>query len=376
MLRILTVIGARPQFVKAAVISRLARTKVWSDRVEEILVHTGQHYDENMSEVFFRDMEIPKPDYNLNVGSGGHGASTGAMLAGIEKLILEGKPDVVLVYGDTNSTLAGALAASKLHVPVAHVEAGLRSYMMAMPEEQNRRLTDHLSSWLLCPTDVAVSNLAKEGIRDAWSTGPAADNSPSPDLKFVSVVGDVMLDASTHYRAQARERGGKVLEGLPAGFCLATIHRAENTDDPARLASIVAAIGEVPEVPVVLPLHPRTRKVMEKAGLSFGTNVRVVDPVGYFEMLCLEDACSFVLTDSGGVQKEAFFFGKPCVTMRDSTEWVELVESGWNVLVGADKRAIASAMRNPPKPRSKPALYGEGKAGEAILSALCGERHA
>ncbi len=366
MLEILTVIGARPQFVKAAVISRLVRSEAWKGRVRETLVHTGQHYDENMSEVFFRDMEIPKPDYNLNAGSGSHGAATGAMLAGVETLIVERKPDVVLVYGDTNSTLAGALAASKLHVPVAHVEAGLRSYMMVMPEEQNRRLTDHLSTWLLCPTATAVDNLAKEGILDAGGARPSADH------KSVAMVGDVMLDASTYYRVNARERGGKVLEGLPEGFCLATIHRAENTDDPGRLAAIVSAINAVPESPVVLPLHPRTRKVLARHGLSFAKHVRILDPVGYFEMLCLEEACSFVLTDSGGVQKEAFFFGKPCVTMRDSTEWVELVDSGWNVLVRADRDAIVAAIKRPPEPSGRPALYGNGHAGQAILEKIFG----
>jgi len=363
MLRIMTVIGARPQFVKAAVLSRLIRSDAYSGEVEELLVHTGQHYDENMSEVFFREMEIPKPDVNLNVGSGTHGAMTGSMLEGIERLIVEHKPDVVLVYGDTNSTLAGALAASKLHVPVAHVEAGLRSYMMAMPEEQNRRLTDHLSTWLFCPTATAVRNLEKEGIRDRPGL-------PNPDSKAVVVSGDIMLDASTHYRKSAKARAGAVLEGTPKDFYLLTVHRAENTDDPARLGAIVSAINAVPEKAAVFPIHPRTRKILERLGLAFGPHVRLLDPVGYYEMLCLEDECSFVLTDSGGVQKEAFFFGKPCVTMRDSTEWVELVDAGWNTLVGADERAIRAAIMERATPSERPPLYGEGNAAAVILDTL------
>jgi UDP-GlcNAc3NAcA epimerase len=360
----MTVVGARPQFVKAAVLSRLIRGGEYGARARETLVHTGQHYDENMSEVFFRDMEIPKPDVNLNVGSGGHGAMTGRMLEGIEGLILERKPDILLVYGDTNSTLAGALAASKLHVPVAHVEAGLRSYMMAMPEEQNRRLSDQLSSWLFCPTEAAVRNLAKEGIANAGS-GRA-----SPDAKAVLMSGDIMLDASLYYREKAKTRPGLSLPPLPDEFYLLTMHRAENTDDPERLGAIVSAINAAPERKAVCPLHPRTRKLMAAQGLSFGPHVTLLDPVGYYEMLYLEDACSFVLTDSGGVQKEAYFFKKPCVTLRDSTEWVELVDCGWNTLVGADRGAIEAALRSPTAPDSYPALYGNGNAGRAILDAL------
>jgi len=364
MLEMMTIVGARPQFVKAAVLSRLARSAGFEGRINETLVHTGQHYDDNMSEVFFRDMEIPKPDVNLNIGSGSHGATTAAMLSGIEGLILARKPDILLVYGDTNSTLSGALAASKLNLPIAHVEAGLRSYMMAMPEEQNRRMTDHLSSWLFCPTSTAVSNLVKEGIVDSNPSRPTAD------VKSVSMTGDVMLDASTYYRRNALSRAGAILDGLPAGFYLLTIHRAENTDDPARLEAIVSAINSVPDRPAVFPIHPRTRKILSQRGLSFGAHVTLLDPVGYYEMLCLEDACSFVLTDSGGVQKEAFFFEKPCITMRDSTEWVELVETGWNTLVGADRDAIVGAIRNPASPNTHPPLYGAGEAGRNILEYL------
>lgn len=364
MLKVMTIVGARPQFVKAAVLSRLIRSGEYAARVKEILVHTGQHYDENMSRVFFEEMAIPEPDVNLNIGSGRHGAMTGAMLAGIENLILENGPDAVIVYGDTNSTLAGALAASKLHVPVAHVEAGLRSYMMAMPEEQNRRIADHLATWLFCPTSTAVANLAKEGI------GTAAKGMPTPDSKSVVMSGDIMLDASSYYRPIAIQRAGAILRDAPKGFYLLTIHRAENTDDPERLAAIVDAINSVPEIPSVFPIHPRTRKILDQRGLSFGDHVHLMDPVGYYEMLCLEDACDFVLTDSGGVQKEAFFFGKPCITMRDSTEWVELVETGWNTLVGADRARIREAIKGRKTPRDRPPLYGEGHAAEVILNTL------
>jgi UDP-GlcNAc3NAcA epimerase len=364
---VLTIIGARPQFVKAAVFSRFVRRGEWSGRIKEILVHTGQHYDENMSEVFFREMEIPKPDVNLAIGSGSHGEMTGAMLARIEGLILDRKPDCLIVYGDTNSTLAGALAASKLHVPVAHVEAGLRSYMMAMPEEQNRRLTDHLSTWLFCPTARAISNLEKEGIRDCGS------KNPNPDEKSVSNVGDIMYEASSYYRSFAKERAGRVLDGLPLGFYLLTVHRAENTDDISRLREIIAGVNSAPNRPAVFPMHPRTRKVMEREGLRLGPHVRVMDPVGYFEMLTLEGACSFIMTDSGGVQKEAFFFGKPCLTLRDATEWVELVEAGWNKLVTCDSTAIHEALESVQAPSSRPRLYGAGNTAELIARRLLRE---
>lgn len=363
-MHIMTVVGARPQFIKAAVLSRLIRSDEYRGRIRETLVHTGQHYDENMSEVFFREMDIPRPDHNLAVGSGSHGAMTGAMLAGIEHLILEEKPDLVLVYGDTNSTLAGALAAAKLHVPVAHVEAGLRSYMMAMPEEQNRRLTDQLSSWLFCPTQTAARNLAKEGIEDAGLA------SPSPDAKAVKVVGDVMLDASLYYRASMSGIRTELRSKLPARFYLLTLHRAENTDEPGRIASIARAVNEQKDIQAVFPVHPRTRKTIERLGISFGPHVRMIDPVGYFDMLALEDACDFVMTDSGGVQKEAYFFGKPCITLRESTEWVELVEAGWNRLVGADEALIRDAIKNIDVKGISGRLYGEGKAGRDICEML------
>ena len=364
MTKILTVIGARPQFVKAAVLSRLVRTERYRDSIQEFLVHTGQHYDANMSEVFFSEMEIPAPDANLGIGSGNHGQMTGLMLMRLEELILENKPDILLVYGDTNSTMAGALAASKLHVPVAHVEAGLRSYMMEMPEEQNRRLTDNLASYLFCPTQTAIHNLEVEGIR------PSEEGKPSADHKRVSMVGDIMLDASLHYRGKSSKAAETLVGGLPRPFCLLTIHRAENTDDLTRLRAIVEGINEASETNFVFPIHPRTRKVLEGNGLAFGKHVRLIDPVGYFEMLALENACSFVMTDSGGVQKEAYFFEKPCLTIRDSTEWVELVDAGWNTLVGAERAAIRTALGEVKAPVEHPLLYGRGEAAVAIADTL------
>lgn len=363
-MRILTVVGARPQFIKAAVVSRLLRGGSYREKIEEILVHTGQHYDENMSEVFFREMGIPEPDVNLNIGSSGHGKMTGAMLARIEELLLEKRPDLVLVYGDTNSTLAGALAAAKLHVPVAHVEAGLRSFMMAMPEEQNRIVADRLATWLFCPTKTAICNLEREGI-------PARDpERPTADEKSVTMVGDVMLDASLYYRRVSAARAEEFLAPLPKDFYLLTIHRAENTDDPLRLRSIVAAVNARSDLNAIFPVHPRTRSVLDRLDLRFGPHVSLLDPVGYFDMLSLEEACRFVVTDSGGVQKEAYFFQKPCMTLRDSTEWVELVESGWNRLVGADTEAIVSGFDSMLPPDSQFSLYGDGRAGEAILDRL------
>ena len=371
MIHVLTVIGARPQFVKAAVVSRLVRSPAWAGRIRETLVHTGQHYDDSMSDVFFREMRIPEPDVNLGVGGGSHGAMTGAMLAGLERLVVERKPDLVLVYGDTNSTLAGALAASKLHVPVAHVEAGLRSRDKRMPEEQNRIVADHLSAWLLCPTDAAIRNLAAEGIRDAAGRG----DSPTSDAQRVANVGDVMYDASLYYRRIAAERPAseRALARLglePGGFRLLTLHRAENTDDCVRLAGILDGLGAAGSLPILFPVHPRTAKALANADLSLPSSVQAVEPVGFLDMLELEESCASVVTDSGGVQKEAYFFGKPCVTLRDSTEWVETVESGWNRLAGADPAAIAAAMAAPAPSGARPLLYGDGDAGSAILAEL------
>ena len=352
---------------KAAVLSRYVREHGARLGLREFLVHTGQHYDDNMSELFFREMGIPTPDINLNVGSGSHGKMTGEMLIALEAIMLDRKPDIILVYGDTNSTLAGALAASKLHIPVAHVEAGLRSYMMNMPEEQNRRMTDHLATWLFCPTTIAIANLSKEGILDSVEGNPNADN------KRVTNVGDIMLEASLYYR----ERATQLINGNPArsagiegAFSLLTIHRAENTDDPSKLGNIVAALNAMDDIEFLFPVHPRTRKILDSLGLVLGKHVKKIDPVGYLDMIRLESECDFVVTDSGGVQKEAFFFNKPCITLRDRTEWVELVEAGWNTLAGTDTERIVDAARKIRSPASKPVLYGDGKCAEKIALEL------
>jgi UDP-GlcNAc3NAcA epimerase len=354
-MKILTVIGARPQFIKAAAVSRLLRA---APGTSEVLVHTGQHYDGNMSDVFFDELGIPAPDHHLGVGSGSHGAMTGRMLEKIESVVLAEKPDALLVYGDTNSTLAGALAAAKLHVSVAHVEAGLRSFNMRMPEEVNRLLTDHVSKWLFCPTWAAVDNLKREGIADGR----------------VRLVGDVMYDVALAARDPGRtvDRWGV----RPGNYILATVHRAENTDDPARLAAIFGGLAEVaPRVPVVLPLHPRTRAVLKRDSVAGTAGVHLTDPVGYLDMACLERHARLVVTDSGGVQKEAFFHRVPCVTLRDETEWVELVEMGWNRLVPpttptAVRDGILAALESKDR-RDPPAdLYGGGKAAERIVQHL------
>ncbi len=317
----------------------------------DVLVHTGQHYDDNMSDVFFRELDIPEPEINLGVGSGPHGAQTGAMMAGLEKVALQVRPDWVLVYGDTNSTLAAALVAAKLHIPLAHVEAGLRSFDRRMPEEINRVLADHVSDLLLCPTEVAVRNLAREGIE-----------------RGVHLVGDVMYDAFLFNLDQARQRDAAVKKlGFVHGqFALATLHRAENTDDAARLRSILQGIDQS-GLEVVLPLHPRTRARLEGPPPA---RIHVLDPVGYLEMLALEEAAAVIVTDSGGVQKEAYFLGKPCVTLRDSTEWTETVEAGWNVLVGGDSDHIAQAMRTFRPNGERPELFGDGHAAEKISELL------
>lgn len=365
-MHIITIIGARPQFVKAAVLSRYLKNNP-SLGISETLVHTGQHYDANMSDIFFTQMDIPHPDVNLHLGSGSHGVMTGTMLAEIEKILLDKKPDAVLVYGDTNSTLAGALAASKLLIPVIHVEAGLRSYMMAMPEEQNRRLTDHIATWLFCPTKTAIDNLAKEGIvHNAQGEKASADN------KYVIQTGDIMYDASLYYRQKAVEKNirSENLCGFKDNFLLLTIHRAENTDNLERLKAIIDGINSVKDKNFVFPLHPRTRKILESNGFHFDSHVQLIEPVGYLEMISLESACSGIVTDSGGVQKEAYFFNKPCITLRDTTEWTELVESGWNTLVGADTNKIISSINNIHTPDGHPDLYGNGNTVEQICAGI------
>jgi len=356
-----SVVGARPQFVKAAVMSRaLAR----HGRVRELLIHTGQHYDANMSAHFFRDLDIPKPAFHLGVGSCPPGTQVGRMLEAMEEALGEAPPKLILTFGDTNSTLAGALLGAYHHLPVAHVEAGLRSYNWAMPEEINRVVTDRLSSLLFCPSEVAKSNLASEGI-----------------VSGVHVVGDIMLDAVLHYQDRAGERAKAFLAAIAveSDFVLATIHRAENTDDASRLGAIFAGLGRSPW-PVVLPLHPRTREAMARAGIEPPANVRVCEPVGYLEMLGLESLARAIVTDSGGVQKEAYFAATPCLTARDETEWVETVEANWNRLVGCRPDAIArglddvAAGRFPPSRKRLP-LYGDGAAGErmaALVAETCG----
>ena len=316
MKKILTVIGARPQFIKAAPVSKVLKE---NGGFEEILVHTGQHYDANMSQVFFDELEIPPPQYNLDVGSGGHGEQTGEMLKRLEPLLVKEKPDLVLVYGDTNSTLAGALAASKLHIPVAHVEAGLRSFNRTMPEEINRVIADHLSTLLFCPTTTAVENLKNEGI-----------------TKNVFKTGDVMYDVALQFAEKAKAKSTILSKLLlkPKGFILVTIHRAENTDDKPRLVNILSALDTLShDSVIVFPMHPRTKKMIDSFGLNrLLTNIKVIGPAGFLDMISLESNAKLIMTDSGGVQKEAYFHKVPCVTLRDETEWVETVEAGWNVV--------------------------------------------
>ncbi|MCX6566570.1 MAG: UDP-N-acetylglucosamine 2-epimerase (non-hydrolyzing) [Candidatus Aminicenantes bacterium] len=365
-MKIATIVGARPQFIKAAPVSRAIRAAAAGRNISEILVHTGQHYDDNMSAVFFEELGIAAPDYDLGIGSAPHGVQTGAMLAAIERILERERPDEVLVYGDTNSTLAGALAAAKLSIPIAHVEAGLRSYDRRMPEEINRVVTDHLASLLFCPSPAAASNLRKEGIREG-----------------VYVVGDVMVEALTEAVIQAKKREttrgsefGLARLGLEdGGYFLATVHRAENTDDPARLQNILAALKTISrDRPVVFPVHPRTRKMI---AAERPAGIRFIDPVGHLEMARLESGAAMILTDSGGMQKEAYWLKVPCVTLRDRTEWVETVAAGWNVLAGADRTQIVRAVRNFKRPRKSAPLYGGGSktrttAASRIVKTLLG----
>jgi UDP-N-acetylglucosamine 2-epimerase len=359
-MKVISVVGARPQFIKCAPVSRELRKAA-----VEILVHTGQHYDDNMSDRFFHELDIPKPDYNLRVGPGSHGAQTGEMLKRIEEVLIKEQTDYVLVYGDTTSTLAGALAAVKLHIPVVHVEAGLRSFNRRMPEEINRVLTDHISMLLFCPTRTAVTNLSNEGI-----------------TKGVHLVGDVMYDACLFYQTRAPSGAAAAIHpSLKVGcYALCTIHRAENTDVPERLSAILRGLRALTArgLPVLLPLHPRTRKVLAERGLrAEADGLYLTEPVSYLTMVSLEREARVILTDSGGVQKEAYFFGVPCITLRDETEWVETVESGWNTLVGASvprlEAACDAAMT--PAPRGDMTLYGDGAAASKIVQILLQEAH-
>jgi UDP-GlcNAc3NAcA epimerase len=356
MKKIITIVGARPQFIKAAALSREMAKHA---QLNEIIIHTGQHFDENMSEIFFREMEIPKPNYNLNINGLSHGAMTGQMIEGIEKIIVDEKPDAVLVYGDTNSTIAGALAAKKLHIKVAHVEAGLRSFNMQMPEEINRILTDRISDYLFCPTDTALNNLKKEGF-DQFNCE-------------VIKTGDVMEDAALFY-SQKSEELSDIIDKLKlnkGGYILATIHRAENTDNAGNLINIIEALNQINnQIQVVVPLHPRTKNIIKQSGLK--VNFLVIDPVGYFDMIQLISCSNLVISDSGGLQKEAFIFGKYCVTIREQTEWIELVENHYNFIVGTNKELIISTTQKlidtvfPEKIN----LYGNGKASNNICNVL------
>jgi UDP-GlcNAc3NAcA epimerase len=348
-MKVITIIGARPQFIKAAVVSRAF--KEHRPDVQEIIVHTGQHYDANMSDVFFDELDIPRPDYNLGIGGGTHGQNTGRMMEKLEGLMMDVQPDWVLVYGDTDSTLAGALAAAKLHIPVAHVEAGLRSFNRRMPEEINRVLTDHIADILFAPTETGRQNLLSEGIAES----------------MVKLVGDVMYDATLFYKEKARKPKLPAELDIQGGdFVLCTIHRAENTDDPQRLKNIFQGLGDSGEH-IILPMHPRTRAKVAEWGVAVPGNVWVIDPVGYLEMVWLEANCRCVATDSGGVQKEAYFFEKPCITMRDETEWVELVEAGWNRLAGADAGKLQKALNEVSEAPHFEQFYGEGDAGRRIV---------
>lgn len=354
-MKILTVIGARPQFIKASVVSR----ELAAQGIIEEIVHTGQHFDTNMSDIFFNQLKIPKPAHHLGIGGGTHGQNTGRMIESIEQVLLNRKPDRILVYGDTDSTLAGALAAIKLHIPVAHVEAGLRSFNIAMPEEINRMLTDQISDILFCPTETAVNNLKQEGFK-------------KKQVRILR-VGDVMQDAALFFAKHASPPGEIIkLDEMKSGFILATLHRAENTDNTARLKAIVDALNNIHNeiLPIVLPLHPRTRAALIRDRIFL--DVSTIDPVGYLQMLALLQRCTLVLTDSGGLQKEAFFFNKPCVTMRDETEWVELIACGANRLAGAEAKKIIDAARqmlrvNVSDPNN---LYGGGTAAQAIVRAM------
>ena len=349
MIKIVTILGARPQFVKAAVVSRAFAN---SKEINEIIVHTGQHFDREMSDIFFEEMEIPKPDYFLGINGKSHGAMTGQMIEKIEEVLLVEKPNFVLVFGDTNSTLAGAIACKKLNMKLIHIEAGLRSFNNKMPEEINRILTDRISDLLFCPTKTAIKNLKNEGIVDS----------------IIYNVGDVMQDAVNFYSSRAKKPFFKIDDH----FILCTIHRAENTDDDAKLSSIFKSLEEISKkTQVVLPLHPRTKNKLNELGYDFNqNNILVIPPIGYLEMVYLLNHCEYVMTDSGGLQKEAYMFKKFCITLREETEWVELVENGFNLLVGSDRNKIINAANNFKSVSINSGLYGDGQASEKICEII------
>lgn len=375
-MKIITIIGARPQIIKSAAISRAIRNH-FSTEIKEIIVHTGQHYDENMSEVFFDELSIPRPDYNLNVGSGSHGVQTARMLEGIENIILTEKPDALVVYGDTNSTVAGGLAVSKLHVPLVHIEAGLRSFNKKMPEEINRIMCDHVSTLLFSPTAKGIENLEKEGF-SLTAAAPFTIDNPK-----VYHCGDIMYDNSIYF-SQVSDQNSKILSdlGIEGDFILSTIHRNNNTDEPDRLQAIFSALMEIAEenkIPVVLPLHPRTKKMMElnltpelSAQLTSSKYIRIIPPVSFLDVIALEKNASFIVTDSGGVQKEAFFFEKPCIILRSETEWVEIVENGNAILCDADKNRIINAYQKLANNNdlTYPQLFGDGESAVFICQEI------
>lgn len=348
-MKIVSIVGARPEFVQTAPVSKALRKFH-----QEVLVHTGQHYDYLMSQKFFDEIGIPAPDYNLEVGSGSHAKQTAEILVKLEEVLLQERPDLLIIRGDTNSTLAGALAASKLNIPIAHIEAGERSFDRKMPEEVNRLAADRLSDIFFCASKTAARHLNDEGIRE-----------------FVYWVGDVMLDAMMTNLPLAREKS-KVLKQLrlkPKAYALVTIHRAANTDDPARLERILSAINSTDDE-VIFPVHPRTRKAIERLGRHFGDQVQMIEPVGYYDMVVLEENARLIATDSGGVQREAYFLRVPCLTLRDETEWTETVEAGWNLLVGADEKMILDNWKNFTPPKIHPPIFGDGKASEKITELL------
>lgn len=354
-MKIVTILGARPQFIKAGTVSRAITNY---SNITEIIVHTGQHFDKNMSDIFFDEMKIPKPHYNLNINGLSHGAMTGQMLEKIEEILIQEKPDWVMVYGDTNSTLAGALAASKLHIKIAHIEAGLRSFNMNMPEEINRILTDRISTMLFCPTNSAIHNLSTEGFKNF-------------DCQVIK-SGDVMQDGALFYSQFAKK---PLSLQIDTPYILTTIHRAENTDDTLRLTNILHALNTLAiDTALVLPLHPRTKKIIQDRHLDLHNNIHIIEPVGYLEMIWLIQNAKIIMTDSGGLQKEAFFFQKPCITLRDETEWVELIEHNFNILVGADKAKIVAAHNEHTfNTEFNIDLYGMGKASKNIVKALINE---
>src|SRR6201988_4869005 len=376
-MKIVTIIGARPQIIKAAALSRAIKRK-FSDSITEIIVHTGQHYDENMSQVFFDELGIPAPNYNLNVGSGSHGKQTATMIAGIEEILINEKPQAIVLYGDTNSTLAGAIAASKIHVPVVHIEAGLRSFNKAMPEEVNRIMCDHISTLLFSPTKTGFNNLLKEGF-SSTAQAPYTANNPK-----IYHCGDVMYDNSLYFSEVAETKTNIItkLQLEKNKFILATIHRNNNTDEPDRLNALFSALYKISEehqMDVVLPLHPRTAKLLDVnlnsdllKQVRASNRFKITEPVSFLEMIALEKNCQIVMTDSGGVQKEAFYFEKPCVILRPETEWVELVECGTAVITDANEEKIISAYKNltTKKDLQFPKLYGDGKASEFICSEM------